>query len=218
MRCTDCVRAAGCLLARLPASQAHGMVREHAVPAGTTLLHQDEPVRRLVTVKVGLLALRRRVPEGPARTIAVIGPGRTVGLRALVGQDAAALDAHALTPVRVCLRPVVPGALEVPVPAVLSELTRLAETLADWAAIGRLPTATQRVEAVLRRLAVAVQSPCVQLPQRQVLAELAACAPETVSRALGALARAGRVRRGPRRNAWVLAETTHGSTPQRPLA
>lgn len=71
-------------------------------------------------------------------------------------------------------------------------------------AIGRLPLAAQRVEAALRGLAATADTHRVVLPDRDVLAELTACAPETVSRAIAALVRAGRLQRGERRNIVVL--------------
>ena len=63
-------------------------------------------------------------------------------------------------------------------------------------AIGRLPLAAQRVEAALRGLAATADTHRVVLPDRDVLAELTACAPETVSRAIGSGLRGEAHRRG----------------------
>lgn len=204
-RCATCVRSTRCLVARLGQTEGGGGIVEFGVSAGEPVLRQGEPVRHVLAAKVGLLTLRRQGPAGPGRAIAVIGPGQTLGLRALVGQDAAPVDAVALTDARVCARAVAPGAVAPAVSAaVLAECVRMAETLADWAAIGRLPLAAQRVEAALRGLAATADTHRVVLPDRDVLAELTACAPETVSRAIATLVRAGRLQRGERRRIVVL--------------
>lgn len=204
-RCATCVRSARCLVARLGQTEGGDGIVEFGVSAGEPVLRQGEPVRHVLAAKVGLLTLRRQGPAGPGRAIAVIGPGQTLGLRVLAGQDAAPVDAVALTDARVCARAVAPGAVAPAVSAaVLAECVRMAETLADWAAIGRLPLAAQRVEAALRGLAATADTHRVVLPDRDVLAELTACAPETVSRAIATLVRAGRLQRGERRNIVVL--------------
>ena len=182
--------------------------------AGQTLLRQGEPVTHVLVVQVGLVTLHRLGDGAPRRAVAVVGPGQGLGVRALAGHAPAAVDATALTDARVCRRPVprdgVPPAI---LAATLDECARLAETLSDWAAIGRLPTASQRVEAVLRRLAQMTGSDEVPLPERALLAELAVCAPETVSRAIGTLVRQGRLRRrGQRRVQLTAAVPANGRT------
>lgn len=207
VRCAACIRASRCLVARRDPTETASGVAEYGVPAGEALLRQGEPVRHLLAVKVGLLTVRRQGPLGRGRAIAVVGPGQTLGLRALAEQGTSALDAVALTDARVCVRAVPAGAAPATVSAaVLAECARLAETLADWAAIGRLPSASQRVEAALRHLGAAADSIRLVLPDRDVLADLTACAPETVSRAIGALVRAGRLQRGERRNIVLLSQ------------
>lgn len=187
----------------MDSSRAEGIV-EHRLRPGATIMHQGQLMRRVSAIKVGLVVLHRRagVPAADrGRAIAVIGPGQTLGVRAWLGDHVAGLDAMALTEVRVCSREV---PADPPAPllarAAFAQCSRLAEALADWAAIGRLPLAIQRVEAALHRLAQAAGSHRVLLPERAVLAELSACAPETVSRAMGQLIRRGRLLRGERRN------------------
>lgn len=169
---------------------------ERAVSPGEYVQRQGLPVRQLVAPKVGLLILRRRGPLAADRAAAVVGPGHTLGLRAVATPGVAAVDAAALTPARLCVRTVeAPVGTALP-PALVVAWDRLAETLADWATVGRLPVAVQRVEGTLRLLARAQGSSRLALPERGVLGELSGCAPETVSRALAALERAGRLRRG----------------------
>jgi CRP-like cAMP-binding protein len=197
--CDGCIHASRCLIARTRTTWP-GDVDVRRVTAGQTLLRQGEPVTHVLVVQVGLVTLRRQGEGAPMRAVAVVGAGQALGVRALVGHTPAAVDAEALTEARICRRPVpregVPPAV---LGATLDECARLAETLSDWAAIGRLPAAVERVEAVLRRMARATGSTEVPLPERALLAELAACAPETVSRAVGTLVRQGRLRRGGQR-------------------
>jgi CRP-like cAMP-binding protein len=212
--CDSCIRAGRCLIARTRTAWP-GDIDVRRVRAGQTLLRQGEPVTHVLVVQVGLVTLRRQGDGTAMRTIAIVGPGQALGVRTLTGHAPAAVDATALTDARVCQRPVsrdgVPPAV---LSASLDECTRLAETLSDWAAIGRLPTASERVEAVLRRLAQCTGSVEVPLPERALLAELAACAPETVSRAVGMLVRQGRLRRGgPRRVQLTAAAPVTARTP-----
>ena len=212
--CDGCIHAARCLIARTQTAWP-GEVEARRVRAGQTLLRQGEPVTHVLVVQVGLVTLRRQGDGTAMRAVAVVGPGQGLGVRALAGHAPAAVDAEALTDARVCQRPVsrdgVPPAV---LSASLDECTRLAETLSDWAALGRLPTASERVEAVLRRLAQCTGSAEVPLPERTLLAELAACAPETVSRAVGMLICQGRLRRGgPRRVQLTAAAPVTARTP-----
>jgi CRP-like cAMP-binding protein len=212
--CDGCIHAARCLIARTQTAWP-AEVEARRVSAGQTLLRQGEPVTHVLVVQVGLVTLRRRGDDTSLRAIAIVGPGQALGVRALAGHAPAAVDATALTDARVCQRPVpregVPTAV---LSASLDECTRLAETLSDWAAIGRLPTASERVEAVLHRMAQWTGSVEVPLPERTLLAELAACAPETVSRAVGMLIRQGRLRRGgPRRVQLTAAAPATARTP-----
>ncbi|TSE34311.1 cyclic nucleotide-binding domain-containing protein [Tepidimonas charontis] len=201
-RCAECIHGAQCLLA--PAA-VQGAVAEVALRAGEPLLRQGEPLHQVAVVKVGVVLLRRRVPDAGRQAVAVVGPAQALGLRALLDCGVAAADAQALTPVRACLS-------QAPAPAIdprvaLAEGVRLAETLAEWAAIARLPRTVARVEAALARLAAASGTREIVLPERAVLAELCACAPETVSRAVTTLLRSGRLQRGPRRGQVRLVET-----------
>ena len=212
--CDGCIHAARCLIARTQTAWP-GEVEARRVTAGQTLLRQGEPVTHVLVVQVGLVTLSRHSDGNPMRAVAIVGPVQALGVRALAGHAPAAVDATALTDARVCQRPVpregVPPAV---LSASLDECTRLAETLSDWAAIGRLPTASERVEAVLRRMAQCTGSVEVPLPERTLLAELAACAPETVSRAVGMLVRQGRLRRGgPRRVQLTAAAPVTARTP-----
>jgi CRP-like cAMP-binding protein len=197
--CCQCVRASACLLAALAAQAPALTIRERTLGPGVCLQQQGEAVACWRAVKLGLVLLRRQLPDTP-RAIAVVGPGQTLGVRSALLPAPAALDALALTPVRVCeAAPPDAAALAPLAPAILRELLHRTETLADWAAIARLPQAPQRVQAVLQRLATLSGSARVELPPRALLAELSACAPETVSRAVTALVRCGLWRRGERR-------------------
>lgn len=202
--CSVCVRSSRCLLSRLDDAQTP--VVEYAVPVKKILVRQAEPVRQLLTIKVGLLVVRRHEISGLARAVAVVGPGQTLGLHALSQQGTSMFEVAALSKARLCARVIpsrtVPAALAVDV---LTESARFAEMVADWAVIARLPTALQRVEAALRRLAAITPSSRLVLPDRDELADLTACAPETVSRAIGVLIKEGRVRRGERQNILYLS-------------
>ena len=196
-QCAVCVRSACCLLSRLDGPEVP--VVEYGVQADEIVSRRTESVQRLLTIKVGLLVVRRQGPSGPARAVAIVGPGQTLGFDTLLQPGPSMFEVAALSEARLCARPMPASAASaIPTGDVLAESTRFAEMLADWAVIARLPTALQRVEAALQRLATAIPSTRLILPDRNVFAELVACAPETVSRALATLVKEGRVRRGER--------------------
>ncbi|TSE28538.1 Crp/Fnr family transcriptional regulator [Tepidimonas taiwanensis] len=201
--CAACVRARDCLLARAELRGHVAPTVERVVSAGTRIIHQGEPVHELVAIKIGLVLLRRRLASGEVCAVALVGPGLTLGVCALLS-SAAEVDAVALTACRLCARAV---RVQHQIPGVaVADSARLLEALADWATIGRLRTATQRVEETLRRIAHLQGAARVVLPPREVLGQLSACVPETVSRALATLVRRGRIRRGERRGVvYVLA-------------
>lgn len=208
--CTDCAAAARCALRPLLALPGlePGLMNERCLQPGEPLLAQAVPTRQLHAVKVGALLLRRDPGVGGARAVGVVGAGQVLSLRALLA-DAPGADATAVVAARVCELPL---ALVRPhlhqAPQVGAWLTqhqlRLTETLADWAAVARLPDALSRVAAALQLLARAQGTREVVLPARDDFAELCGCAPETTSRALARLQRDGLLQRlGRQRVAWV---------------
>lgn len=170
------------------------------------------PTQQLHVVKVGSLLLRRNPGVGGARAIGVLGSGHALSLRALlVGQPGA--DALAVGPTRVCELPLALVRSHAQLlPQIGSWLVRhqlrVTETLADWAAVARLPDALSRVAATLQLLARELGSRDLPLPTRDDLAELCGCAPETTSRMLARLESEGWLQRlGRRRLVW------HGPVP-----
>lgn len=217
--CSDCAASAQCALRPLLtlAGVEPGRVGERRLQPGEPLLAQAVQTRQLHAVKVGALLLRRNPGVGGARAVGVVGAGHVVSLRALLA-DAPGADATAVVATRVCELPL---ALVRPhlyqAPQVGAWLTRhqlrLTETLADWAAVARLPDALSRVAAALQLLAREQGTREIALPARDDFAELCGCAPETTSRALARLQRDGLLQRlGRRRVEWVGQVPASGKT------
>ncbi len=199
--CHRCVRAPGCAVQALATDIGTPPV-EFGVPMGAPLVDQNVCPEGVVAIKLGQALVERELANGSRTAVGVLGPGHVLGLRALLPEAAAASCAvRALSPMRVCVLPLSAGRAAPPrlSPAVLLSGVTLADALTHWAAIARLPSAQQRLEAVLQTLADTEGRAEWRLPSRAVLAHLALCAPETVSRLLTRWQREGRLQRGPRR-------------------
>ncbi|TSE19639.1 Crp-like helix-turn-helix domain protein [Tepidimonas alkaliphilus] len=208
--CALCVMRAACalqpLLDDLRLTQA--LVRERRLTSGDAVMVQGQVAQQLATLKVGALMLRRNPGVGGPRTVAVLGAGYVLSLRALLAQRPGA-HAVAMVPSRVCEVPLAPlrTLLQRSAPAArwlaLQQL-RVTETLADWAAVARLPDALSRVAAAVQLLQRELGTREVTLPPRDDWAQLCGCAPETTSRMLARLEQEGRLRRtGRGRVVWL---------------
>lgn len=174
-------------------------IGERVVSPGEELVAIGAAVPQLMVVKVGSLLLRHEATSQGGRAVAVVGQGVMLGVGALLDQVAHA-EVKVCTPSRICTLNVTDVRSELlRRPAVGLEVARaamrLSEWLLQWAAVARSPEATQRVGAVMRLLTVAQGGRVLDLPDRNDMAELCCCAPETVSRSLRELGREGLVRK-----------------------
>ncbi|TSE25872.1 Bacterial regulatory protein, crp family [Tepidimonas sediminis] len=207
--CNRCATQSVCALRPLLRQPGldEAYVRERRLAPDETLLAQGVPSRHLHAIKVGALLLRRNPGVGGPRAVAVLGAGHALSLRALVAEGPGA-DAVAVLPTRVCELPLAmvrPGVRQSPEVAgwLVRHQLRVTETLADWAAVARLPDALSRVAATVQLLGREQGTREIGLPPRDDLAELCGCAPETTSRMLARLERDGLVLRlGRRRLQW----------------
>jgi len=177
-----------------------------SVQTGEWLFLQANPMGHLSLIQTGGLVLYRRQSDGTRRALGVMGRGQLLGLRALLGEGAL-VDACAMAPTRLCLLNVNDLARmrlsKRMVRALLLASSNQANALMDAAAAARLPNAEQRVAETLRLWAHALGTAEFESPSREVLAELACCAPETVSRAMTRLEHQSRLLRNGRRLNWA---------------
>ncbi len=196
--CQFCVAKERCGLYRIHReTQGAATLTERLLAPGDAVFTQGEQASHLQAVKVGALLLRRDASLGDRRAVAVVGQGVLLGMSAMLNRVASA-DAQAYMPTRICELDMAPALHQMARnPQLGFELSkavmRLSDILLQWSSVARLPDVGQRLSAVLRLLTVVHGSQVVEVPSRDDLAQLCGCAPETVSRALGRLARSGQV-------------------------
>jgi CRP-like cAMP-binding protein len=202
------------LFAGVPSEEIERLIappRTRRYRAGETIMRPESPVESIQIVLEGSVRLFHQVPDGREITIALLGPGRLVGVSVLLGPEAVeeGLRAEAVTDATVCL---MPGEdvrrLMERHPEVMLRLTRLLvarlldverrfERLVGGDARGRLGAVLAELAA---RAGVPLPEPAGAIrverpPTHLELAREIGTSRETVTRALAALEADGLVRR-----------------------
>lgn len=203
--CSDCVGRAACFFHQLPEylrASVQSCLQERAFLPGEVLQREGEPVRHLQVVKVGELLCHRRAKSRQEHTVALVGRSQMLGFGA-IWQAPSSVTVQASTAGRVCearvdrLRD--SGVITTDFLLALGRHNlQSAETLGDWAMVGRLKSVTDRVGAVLCLLTQVQHSLRVRLPAHVVLASLVGSSREAVVRALKQLEEEGRIVRSER--------------------
>lgn len=201
VRCAQCATRTRCFVPNL-GIRASAHLQPHITPMrfgrGEAISVEGELAASVRTIKVGTAMALRRAADGERKPVAFVGRGAPVailgffGLRNVTGVVATGV-------VHVCDVPIdrlrdealadrrIERQLVERAGAVTSEL-------ADWSASLRQAGTVKQLAHVLLMVKRIDGTQVVELPSRQDLADLLGARRETVTRALGALERAGALR------------------------
>jgi len=192
--CRDCATSSNCVVGTLPLpvrALVSPLIRETAFRKGDELSSQGNVAPRVQIIKVGTLFGYRTGKNGRRNPIGIAGRGAVFGMYGCFGQPNQ-LSGIAVTAGRVCELSM----------AALDEKTNAGTAFreqliagcvhsfgltADWSALMRLRTTTQRLAGTLLLLSDVQGSPVVQLPTHTALAELLGTTRESIVRGLGVL-------------------------------
>lgn len=199
---------------------ATGSVLGRSFRVGSRPQRAGEISCSLTYVKLGLLEVRQTLAEGGDRAIAVIGPGNLLGQSGIHGQPSI-FSIRALTPVSVCEfasdAPLSSLAQRAACAAVLGMHTRMVvRTLAEWGAVARIASLSQRFAQALRLLAEMQPAGQTQLPSQLALAELLGVTRESINREWKAFEARGALRRRHRQTVELDLEALAGLAETRP--